>query len=74
MFEITLYNILKRIDGVTDAEAREVADNVASSKDVATKADIEDMATKADIAKLEAQLTWRLVIALSIAVGIIKYL
>ena len=51
MFEIALYNILKRVDGVTDTEAREVADEVATKadfKDMLTKADIKDMATKAD--------------------------
>ena len=61
MFKIVLYNILKRVDGVTDAEAREVADNIASSKEVATKADIKDMATKADIKISLAQFEMRLV-------------
>ena len=74
MNNIGLYNILKRVKGVSDAEAKEVATSVASSKEVATKADIEDMATKADIAKLEAQLTWRMVVIGLAIVGIIKYL
>ena len=70
MTDIALYNILRKVDGVTDAEAKEAVTNIASSKEIATKADIKDMATKADIkdmatkeyikaeiAKLETRLT-----------------
>ena len=80
MFEIALYNILKRVGGVSDAEAREVADNVASSKEVATKADIKDMATKADIkdmatktdlAELETRLTRQMYAMAGIIIGAI---
>ena len=53
MSEIALYNILRKIPGITDAEAKEAVADVASSKDVAKKADIKDMATKADIAELK---------------------
>ena len=49
MSEIALYNTLRRIPGITDAEAKEAVADVASSKDMAKKADIKDMATKADI-------------------------
>ncbi len=49
MTDIALYNILRKVDGVTDAEAKEALANIADSKDMATKADIKDMATKADI-------------------------
>ena len=49
MSEIALYNIFKRVEGVSDAEAKKVATDVAGSEKVATKADIKDMATKADI-------------------------
>ena len=41
MTDIALYNILRKVDGVTDAEAKEAVANIADSKDVATKADLE---------------------------------
>ena len=41
MTDIALYNILRKVDGVTDAEAKEAVANIAESKDVATKADLE---------------------------------
>ena len=53
---IALYNILRKVDGVTDAEAKEAEANIADSKKVATKADIKDMATKTDLANLETRL------------------
>ena len=58
MTDIALYNILRKVDGVTDSEAKEAVANIADSKDMATKADI--MATKeyikAEIANLETRL------------------
>ena len=51
MSDIALYNTLKKIPGITDAEAKEAAADVASTKDVATK-DYIDSA----IAKLEARI------------------
>ena len=57
MAAIALYNILRKVDGVTDAEAKEAVTNIADSKEVATKADIKDMATKTDLANLETRLT-----------------
>ena len=41
MTYIALYNILRKVDGVTDAEAKEAVANIADSKEVATKADLE---------------------------------
>ena len=61
MFEIALYNTLRKIDGVTEAEAKEAVAEVASSKDVATKT---------DIAELKETLTWRIVIAIGVAAGV----
>ena len=59
MTYIALYNILRKVDGVTDAEAKEAVTNIANSKEVATKSDI--MSTKeyikAEIAELETRLT-----------------
>ena len=67
MSEIALYNLLKKIPDTTDEEAKEAVSDIASSKGVATKADItelkaetkadiKDMATKTDIAELKAEL------------------
>ena len=41
MTDIALYNILRKVDGVTDAGAKEAVTNLADSKDVTTKADLE---------------------------------
>ena len=43
MTDIALYNILRKVDGVTDAEAKEAVANIADSKDVATKADLANL-------------------------------
>ena len=56
MTDIALYNILRKVEGVTDAEAKEAVNDIANSKDMATKADIKDMATKTDLANLETRL------------------
>ena len=76
MSEIALYNLLKRIPDATTNEVEKAVADVASSKEVATKTDLAKLEgfIKESIAKLEAQLTWRLIIAISIAVGIIKFL
>ncbi len=64
MTDIALYNILRKIPDVSDAEAKEAVAGVASSREMATKADIKDMATKeyikAEIANLETRLTNRI--------------
>ena len=51
MNDIALYNILRKVDGVTNAEAKEAVANIADSKDIATKEYI-----KAEIANLETRL------------------
>ena len=67
MSEIALYDTLRKIDGVSDAEAKEAVADVASNRDVATKADIielkaetktdiKDMATKSDIAEVKTDI------------------
>ena len=43
MSEIALYNTLKKIPGITDTEVKEAISDVASSKQVATKADLEKL-------------------------------
>ena len=43
MFDIALYNTLRKIPGVSDDEAKEAVTDIASSKETATKADIERM-------------------------------
>ena len=76
MSDIALYKLLKRIPDATAEEVEKAVADVASSKEVATKADLAKLEgfMKEAIAKLEARLTWRLIIAISVAVGIIKYL
>ena len=56
MSDISLYNILTKV-GASPDEAKEAVAEVASAKDMATKADIEKlkMATTADIEKLKAE-------------------
>ena len=51
MSEIALYDTLRKIPEVSDAEAKEAVADIANSREVATKTDIKDMATKADIAE-----------------------
>ena len=56
MSEIALYDTLRKIPEVSDAEAKEAVADVASSKEMATKADIAEVKgeLKADIAELKA--------------------
>ena len=72
MSEIALYNALRKIPEVSDAEAKEAVAAVASSKDVATKMDITEL--KAEIARLETRMTWKLVGIGVVIIGVIKYL
>ncbi len=43
MSDIALYNTLRKIPGVSDDEAKEAVTDIASSKETATKADVERM-------------------------------
>ena len=72
MSGIALYNTLRKIPEVSDAEAKEAVAAVASSKDVATKMDITEL--KAEIARLEKRMTWKLVGIGVAIIGVIKYL
>ena len=71
MLSKAYYNILKKIDGTTDEEIEKAVSDVVRAKDVATKLDIAEI--KESIAKLEARLTWRLVIAAGLIIGILKF-
>ena len=57
MSEIALYNALTKL-GLEPNEAKEAVTDIASSKDVATKADVRDLATKTDIVRLETELKY----------------
>ncbi len=86
MTEIALYNLLRRIPDTTDDEIEKVVADVASSREMATKADLKSEIAKVDktIAELKGDireiraelkyLRWLIVIVVGIAVGIIKYL
>ena len=43
MSDIALYNTLRKIPGVSDDEAKEAVTDISSSKETATKADVERM-------------------------------
>ena len=43
MSDIALYNTLRKILGVSDDKAKEAVTDIASSKETATKADVERM-------------------------------
>ena len=86
MTEIALYNALRKIPEISDTEAKEAIANIASSREMATKADIARVdktiaemkgELKADIREIRAELKymrWLIVIVVGIAVGVIKYL
>ena len=46
MSEIALYNLLKRIPDATDDEVEKAVADVASTKEVATKADLAEQETR----------------------------
>ena len=79
MSDIALYNALRKIPEVSEAEAKEAVADVASSKEVATKSDI--VRVEAAIAKQDAKIErmgrqiimWVVVVGLAV-VGLIKYL
>ena len=54
MSEIALYNLLKRIPDATDKEIEKAVADVANSKEVATKTDIEKL--KTGMSELETRL------------------
>ena len=73
MTDIALYNTLRKIPDVSDAEAQEAVAGGASSREMATKADIKDMATKeyikAEIANLETRLTNRIYVVAGVIIA-----
>ena len=72
MSGIALYNALRKIPEISDAEAKEAVADVASSKEVATKSDIVEL--KAEIYRINNRtIMWMVGIGLAI-VGLIKYL
>ena len=71
MSEIALYNALTKL-GIEPEEAKEAVANVASSSEVATKADLAEV--KADLAKVKADvnaLKWMMGLLLAINVAFI---
>ena len=83
MAEIALYNILRRVPGTTDNEVERAVADIASTKEVATKADIVKVdktivelkgELKADIERMgRVMIMWMVGIGLAI-IGVIKYL
>ena len=83
MSEIALHNTLRKIPEVSEAEAKEAVADIASSKEVATKADLANLETRLiekmakQDAKMEAThrniIMWMVGVGLAI-IGVIKYL
>ena len=83
MAEIALYNILRRVPGTTDNEVERAVADIASTKEVATKADIVKVdktivelkgELKADIERMgRVMIMWMVGVGLAI-IGVIKYL
>ena len=59
MADIALYNLLRRIPDATDDEVERAVNDVASSREVATKADLANLETRIieKMANLETRLT-----------------
>ena len=70
MPKITLYNALTKL-GLDPDEAKEAVTDIASAKDVATKADVKDLATKADVVRLETELKYLRWVLLPLNVAIL---
>ena len=76
MSDIALYNALRKIPELSDAEAKEAAADVASSREIATKDYIDAAIAKQDV-KIErmARLIIIWVVGVGVAIiGVIKYL
>ena len=73
MSGIALYEALKKIDGVSDAEAKEAIADIANSKDVATKADLKEglAELKAGIEVLKADVKWMLGLLMAVNAALI---
>ena len=73
MSGIALYNTLRKIDGVSDAEAKEAVADIANSKDVLTKADLREglAELKTDIRALTADVKWMLGLLLAVNAALI---
>ena len=74
MSDIALYNTLRKIPEVSDDEAREAVADIASSKEVATKADLKVEIGRIEtmITEIKEVLTWRMVIVLGIYTAIVS--
>ena len=71
-----VYEAIKRIPGITTDEAHEVATQLKSREDLATKADLLELKTEliSEMYRLHNRMImWLVVVGLAV-VGIIKYL
>jgi len=67
-----IYEALKKIPGVTDSQAHEVA-NQLSRKDEAVTKEILEASLAAQKADIKESLTWRMVIIGGIIIGVLKF-
>ncbi len=76
MSEISLYNALRKIPELSDDEAKEAVADVASSKTVATKADLANLEVRLTD-KMTVQTRWLygfIVLNSMFVIAVIKYL
>ena len=76
MSEISLYNALRKIPELSDDEAKEAVADVASSKDVVTKADLANLEVRLTD-KMTVQTRWLygfIVLNSMFVIAVIKYL
>ena len=76
MSEISLYNALRKIPELSDDEAKEAVADVASSKTVATKADLANLGVRLTD-KMTVQTRWLygfIVLNSMFVIAVIKYL
>ena len=71
MSGIALYNTLRKIPEVSEAEAKEAVVDITSSKEVATKADLATLETRLieEMAKLEARIFKQLIVGVGIIIA-----
>ncbi len=69
MTEIALYDTLRKIPEVSDAEAKEAVNDIASAREVATKVDI--VRVEKTIAELETKITKLIYAVVAVNTGVV---
>ena len=71
----TVFTALKKIPGITEDEAHEVASKLNRSDDVATKVDLAELKVELidRMATLETKLVWYLVLVVGGIIGVLRF-